>query len=243
MKYFLTSYPIDEENGIFYEKNSFRQRFLEAIGKNADVVFVASDPIDHDSTACYASRFVSVLEREGVKVRSMAILEEGNKTRAASLIRKCTLLVLMGGHTPTQNKFFSSFPLKILLSSFKGTLLGISAGTMNSGKDVYLMPEEEGETRDKGCNTLVKGLGLTDLILIPHYRKEEDDELDGLKLYRDVVYPFFSCRAVFCIPDGSYVYSVGKEEVISGECWSIMGGKRTLVSNDGEEVSVEREKR
>ena len=88
MKYFLTSYPVDEEKGIFHEKNSFRQRFLEAIGKNADVVFVASDPIDHDSTACYASRFASVLEREGVKVRSMAILEEGNKTRAASLIRK-----------------------------------------------------------------------------------------------------------------------------------------------------------
>ncbi|MGN1163402.1 MAG: hypothetical protein ACI4S4_01210, partial [Candidatus Ornithospirochaeta sp.] len=139
-------------------------------------------------------------------------------------------------------KFFSSFPLSMLLSSFKGTLLGISAGSMNSGREVYLMPEEEGETRDPGCNMLVKGLGITNLVLIPHYRVEEDDELDGIKLYRDVVYPFFSSRAAFCLPDGSYVYSSDEGEVIAGECWSIMGGKRNMISQDGEEVFVEKEK-
>ena len=242
MKYFLTSYPIDEEKGIFFEKNSFRSRFLSSVGKMADVLFVASDPDDAESTSHYANHFKNILEKEGVAVRSLFFLDNRNKTRAAFLFKKCSLVVLAGGHTPTQNKFFSSFPLSMLLSSFKGTLLGISAGSMNSGREVYLVPEEDGETRSKECNRLAKGLGLTELIIIPHYTEAEDYQLDGLNLYRDVVYPFFSSRAVFCLVDGSYVYSSDDGERIAGECWSIMGGKRNRISADGEEVYVEKER-
>ena len=103
------------------------------------------------------------------------------------------------------------------------------------------MPEEEGETKSEECNKLVKGIGLTSLVLIPHYRVEEDYYLDGINLYKDVVYPFFQNRAVMCIPDGTYIYSSEEGEVIAGECWSIYGGKRNKISGDGEEVFVEKE--
>lgn len=241
MNYFLTSMPLDNETGRLFEKNRFKERFLNSLGKRADIVFVASDPDNHESSQFFAADIASLLEKEGVEISSLSILDNRNKGKAASLFNKCNLVVLAGGHTPTQNKFFSSFPLKMLLSRFKGTLLGISAGSMNSGKDVYFMPEEEGETKSDECNKISKGLGLTNLIIIPHYRPDESDTLDGINLYKDVVYPFFQERAVMCIPDGTYIYNSTEGEVICGECWSIMGGKRNHISNDGEEVFVEKE--
>ena len=240
MKYFLTSSPIDEDTGSFFEKNNFKERFLSSLGEKTDILFVASDPKDYEVTEFYANDMVARIEKEGVKVNSLTLLDDRNKGKAASLFSKCNLVVFAGGHVPTQNKFFSSFPLKMLISRFKGTLLTISAGSMNCGKEVYLMPEEEGETKSEECNKLVKGIGLTSLVLIPHYRVEEDYYLDGMDLYKEVVYPFFQNRAVMCIPDGTYIYSSDEGEVIAGECWSIYGGKRNKISEDGEEVFVEK---
>lgn len=241
MRYFLTSTPVDNSTGKLFEKNNFRERFLNSLKEKVDILFIASDPDNYEFSEFFASDISSVLEKEEVEISSLTILDNRNKGKAASLFKKCNLVVLAGGHVPTQNKFFSSFPIKILLSRYKGTLLGISAGTMNSGKEVYLMPEEEGETKSDECNKLVKGLGLTSLVIIPHYPEAEDWKLDGLNLYKDVVYPFFQNRAVMCIPDGTYVYNSDEGEVICGECWSIIDGKRNRISVDGEEVFVEKE--
>ena len=241
MKYFLTSSPVDDNTGRLFEKNNFRERFISSLGESTDILYVASDPSAYEMTEFYANDMVSRIEKEGVKVNTLTLLDDRNKGKAASLFSKCSLVVFAGGHVPTQNKFFASFPLKMLISRFKGTLLTISAGSMNCGKEVYLMPEEEGETKSEECNKLVKGIGLTNLVLIPHYREEEDYYLDGINLYKDVVYPFFQNRAVMCIPDGTYIYSSEEGEVIAGECWSIYGGKRNKISGDGEEVFVEKE--
>ena len=152
MKYFLTSSPIDEDTGSFFEKNNFKERFLSSLGEKTDILFVASDPKDYEVTEYFAHDLASCIEKEGLKVNSLTVLDDRNKGKAASLFSKCNLVVFAGGHVPTQNKFFSSFPLKMLISRFKGTLLTISAGSMNCGKEVYLMPEEEGETKSEECN-------------------------------------------------------------------------------------------
>ena len=66
--------------------------------------------------------------------------------------------------------------------------------------------------------------------------------LDGINLWRDVVYPFFSSRVVMAIPDGTYILVDRDGESIMGECWAIKGGKREKISEEGEEVGVEKEK-
>ena len=143
MKYFLTSSPIDNNSDGFYEVNGFREKFISSLGKKINMLFVASDPDNYPMSSSFAKDIASHLEKEGVEVASINVIDNRNKVKAASLFKKADLVVLAGGHVPTQNKFFSSFPLKMLLSKYKGTLLGISAGTMNSGRYVYLMPEEE----------------------------------------------------------------------------------------------------
>lgn len=242
MSIYLTSYPFSEDGKHLSEKNGFRSSFLSSLeGKDVEMLFVASDPSGHKETLFFASETKTILENEGLSVSSMEVLDNGNKGKAASLFKKSNLVVLSGGHVPTQNAFFSSFPIKMLLSRFKGTVLGISAGTMNSGKLVYLMPEEEGETKDKALNRVVPGLGLSSLITIPHYREDESDTLDGVNLWREVVYPLFRERMVLAIPDGTYIHIKDGEETIHGKSWGIIGNKRSVVSEDGEVVHVERE--
>jgi len=41
------------------------------------------------------------------------------------------VVILAGGHAPTQNAFFHKIKLKELLKIFDGIVIGISAGTMN----------------------------------------------------------------------------------------------------------------
>ena len=93
MKYFLTSYPIDEEKGRFFEKNRFRERLLQSLGNSTDVVFVASDPEDYDDSDYYSSYLCKVLEKEGVEVNSLVVLDNRNKGKASALFRKCNLVV------------------------------------------------------------------------------------------------------------------------------------------------------
>ena len=94
MKAFLTSFPLDETQCAFSRKNGFRDAFLSSLGGKCHMVFVASDPNDYKGSEGFASLISSVLEKEGVKVLSCDILDNRNKTRAASLFKKADLVVL-----------------------------------------------------------------------------------------------------------------------------------------------------
>ena len=71
MKYFLTSSPIDEDTGSFFEKNNFKERFLSSLGEKTDILFVASDPKDYEVTEYFAHDLASCIEKEGLKVNSL----------------------------------------------------------------------------------------------------------------------------------------------------------------------------
>lgn len=56
------------------------------------------------------------------------------------------VLILPGGHVPTQNNFFNRISLKERMKAFRGIVIGISAGTMNCADTVYAQPELPGES-------------------------------------------------------------------------------------------------
>lgn len=99
------------------------------------------------------------------------------------------MLILAGGHVPTQNKFFERIRLKEHINNFDGILIGISAGTMNCAEVVYAQPELEGESIDKKYERFLSGLGITNFMILPHYQDIKDDILDGQHLFEDITYP------------------------------------------------------
>ena len=164
------------------------------------------------------------MELSGFVFGDYYILDGSNKEQTKELVVSSDLIILAGGHVPTQNRFFTEIGLRELIAGFDGTVLGVSAGSMNSADLVYAQPEEKGEAADLTFEKFLRELGLTKTMLIPHYRNTKDNILDGKRVFEDVTYPDSIGREFIAICDGSYLYSDGANEMICGEAYLIKDG-------------------
>lgn len=144
------------------------------------------------------------------------------------------VVILAGGHVPTQNSFFHRIGLREKLAGFQGIVIGISAGSMNCASTVYAHVEREGEAIDPNYRRFLPGLGLTDRMILPHYQEIKDDVLDGLYVIEQVAYPDSKGREFICLPDGSYILSENNCETIWGEAYSIRDEVLRQICRDGE---------
>ena len=143
-------------------------------------------------------------------------------------------IILGGGHVPTQKQFFDEIHLREKLEGFDGIVMGISAGTMNSAELVYSTPELEGEAINPEYQRFLQGLGLTDIMVIPHIQKARYDVIDGLRLIEDIVVPDSKERVFWALPDGSYILQKDGKEVLYGEAIRIANGNiRSIEAPEG----------
>lgn len=197
---------------------------------------VCSDPDGWERTDFYASLTRKMLEDAGFAITRFLVLDGRNEDAAAKLVRDSNLLILSGGHVPTQNRFFERIRLRELLKDYKGVVIGISAGSMNSADEVYAQPELEGEAIDPAYRRFLTGLGLTKINLLPHYQDNKDDVLDGLRIYEDIACPDSVQRAFYAIPDGSYLFIDADREELRGEAYLVKDGTVRRLSSHGEVV-------
>ena len=197
-------------------------------------LFVCSDPDNRETTDYYAGLLKKRFEDAGFEFQSFRTLDGRNEAQAAELINGSDLLILAGGHVPTQNRFFQKIGLRVLLAGFPGVVIGISAGSMNSAETVYAQPELEGEAVDPGYQRFLPGLGLTKTMLLPHYQEVRDDVLDGLRVFEDITYPDSMGKTFYAIPDGSWLLVEAGREELRGEAYRIRDGAIAQVSADGE---------
>lgn len=142
----------------------------------------------------------------GIAVESIAICDRRNCLAMKSLVEAADLIVLCGGHVPTQNRFFKRTGLAEYLQAYQGVIVGVSAGSMNSASLVYAQPELDGEAIDPEYERFISGLGLTDLTILPHYQELAGATLDGLRLIEDIAVPDSRIHPFYALPDGSYIY-------------------------------------
>lgn len=221
---FLTSSPFTEPGGPLNDSNGFISKFINSLPKNPRALIITSNPEDVEFTEGFSNAIKFTCEITGIEFGSYTILDNRNKEKTKELVNSSDLIVLAGGHTPTQNRFFNEIGLRDIIGDFDGTILGISAGSMNSADIVYATPEEEGEAVDPSYEKFLPGLNLTKTMLIPHYQDVKDNVLDDKKLFEEVVYPDSIGREFVAISDGSYLYSDGTNETIYGEAYLIKDG-------------------
>jgi len=185
---------------------------------------ITSDPDDMGLTQGFSDAIRYTMELSGFVFGDYYILDGSNKEQTKELVVSSDLIILAGGHVPTQNRFFTEIGLRELIAGFDGTVLGVSAGSMNSADLVYAQPEEKGEAADLTFEKFLRELGLTKTMLIPHYRNTKDNILDGKRVFEDVTYPDSIGREFIAICDGSYLYSDGANEMICGEAYLIKDG-------------------
>ena len=227
---FLTSSPVIPGTELLNPANSFTDELRCCFCRDCRTLFICSDPDLYDKTDFFANATKEIFENAGFSFGSFCILDSRNEHKAPELVKNSDLIILAGGHVPTQNRFFNRIGLRGLLKDYAGILIGISAGSMNSAEIVYAQPEREGEAVDPAYQRFLPGLGLTKTMLLPHYQENKDDILDGQRVYEDIAFSDSYGRVIYAIPDGSYLFIKNGKEELRGEAYRISEGKMSQIS-------------
>lgn len=211
--------------------NNLKKRWPE----HAKVLFIAANPKDIEKSESYRNAFLYAFPLHGMTIETYAVCDCRNETVAAQL-SDFDVIILSGGHVPTQNTFFQHIGLKEKLDSYNGMIIGISAGTMNCADIVYAHPELQGEAIDPNYQRFLPGLGLTKRMILPHYQMIKDDVLDDLRVFEEIAYPDSYGRVFYALNDGSYVISENGIETLYGETYQIKDGQISMICKNNESV-------
>lgn len=211
--------------------NNLKSRWPE----RAKVLFIAANPNDIEKSESYRNAFLYAFPFHGMTTETFAVCDCRNEGVADHLSR-FDVIILSGGHVPTQNIFFQNIGLKEKLEGYNGIVIGISAGTMNCAEVVYAHPELDGEAVDLKYQRFIPGLGLTKRMIIPHYQTIKDDMLDDLRVFEDIAYPDSYGREFYTLNDGSYVISENGIETLYGETYRIKDGQISMICRNDESV-------
>lgn len=240
MTVFLTSSPcvIGADRAILTQDNNFLENLREVMPDHPQCLIVCANPEDHGLTDGFASDMVSAFREVDMEFGDCVVLDNRNQDDAATLIAEADMIILGGGHVPTQNAFFHEIGLRELLEDYDGIIMGISAGSMNAAERVYAQPEMPGES-DPDFPRFLEGLGLTEVNILPHYQQVKDYELDGQRLFEDVTYADSMGECFFALVDGSYVMEAEGKTVLFGEAYCIEDGRIEQISELDEAVIFE----
>ena len=246
MHLFLTSSPCDDSvpQGvrlpcILDRRNGFVDRLAACYKPDSRAAIVSADPFAAALNDEMAQTFAGALAFHGLAPREMTVIDARNERDAARIVTLSDFLILAGGHVPTQLAFFEQLGLRALLREYTGTVMGISAGTMNCARTVYVQPELPGESLDPGFVRFAPGLGLTPFMLLPHYQRARHFMLDGRRLYEDITYADSMGRSFIALPDGSYIEQHGGRATLRGEAYRIADGRLTLICREGETLALD----
>lgn len=241
MHLFLTSSPCDDNVPagvtlpcIFDVRNRFVDNLRSCFVPGCSGTIIAASPLEHDLNDEMACTFAACFAYHGMPLSRMTLIDSRNPGELPQAIAASSVVILGGGHVPTQNAFFQQIGLKELLAEFSGIVMGISAGTMNCAATVYAQPELPGESVDPGYQRFIPGLGLTEINVLPHYQQVKDSLLDGKRLFEDITYADSLGQVFYALPDGSYVYN----GTIFGEAYRIADGRLAQVCRHEESCKI-----
>lgn len=239
MKLFITSSPFVDgaDRAIMDPQNDLIRRLKQALPPYCRCLYICSSPDRRDLNCTFGADVFQIFAQEGMAFSHYAVLDGDNFYEAPQLVRESDLIVLAGGHVPTQNAFFHKIKLSELLQEYDGVVLGISAGSMNMAEVVYAQPEEPGESAPE-YQRFIPGLGLTDLQILPHYQKAKHYTVDGLHLYHEITLPDSMGNCFYALPDGSFIYQDENRQILCGEGYRICNGTIEQLVQHGEKLDL-----
>lgn len=223
---------------LLNEKNGFLEKIRSNWKPDSRVLIISAGPEQIERNDLILDNYAAAFPMSGLTVCEMIMCDSRNASVIEDIL-KYDVLLLAGGHVPTQNVFFEKLRLRERLQDFNGMIIGNSAGTMNSAEIVYAQPELEGESIDEAYQRFLPGLGLTKVMILPHYQLIKDDILDGKRVFEDITYPDSFGREFYALVDGSYLVVENGVTMLYGEAYLIKGGVLSQVCRDGESRLME----
>lgn len=245
MPLFLTSSPCEDNvpEGVdlpcvFDARNGFVENLRRFVRPGGRFLLIASAPDGHARSDEAAQTFAGCFAYHGMAFSAVKVLDSRNASDAAALVRGSDVILLSGGHVPTENAFFREIGLRELLADYPGVVMGVSAGSMNAAEVVYAQPEEPGEAIDPSYRRFIPGLGLTAHNILPHYNQVKDSLLDGMRLFEDITFGDSIGQVFYVLEDGSYLLEAEGEARVCGRSWTISDGVMKPLCGDGESVRL-----
>lgn len=161
-----------------------------------------------------------------------------NKDNIKEYINQADCINLFGDHLPTGNKFINELNLKDLLKDYSGVIIGGSGGAMNMAETVYCKSEESEEFLDKSFKKHLKGLGLININIIPHYNIIKNKSIDNVRIIEDILIPDSFTNEFFLLPDGSYIVQENKINTLYGEAYFMKNGEAKQICKNGESLNI-----
>lgn len=219
-------YPkeIDNTNGIV-------DQLKDDITDSKGLLMIASDPADIEKTNYYLDLMKKSLLKSNISFDSYESLTNETKDRTQILIDNASFIVLGGGHTYTQKKFFDEIKLDKLLKNFNGVILGISAGTVNMAKDVFNSPECYEDLNDEQIYT---GLGFTNINAEPHFVLDDSSFEEGEVIQRNSVLKESFNRRIIGLPDVSHI----RNNTLYGLGYEIKDGNIKQICESGKSTMI-----
>ena len=191
--------------------------------ENSNVLIISGSPIYYDKNDSVMSCLKESLSLSGLSYSGFLMCDERNPEIIKQL-SEMDVLILAGGHVPSQNVFLKELILKERLSDWDGLLIAWSAGSMNCAETVYAGPELPGEAVDPEYQRWISGLGITNINIFPHFEALRDEMLDGMRLIEDITYSDSMGHEIIALNNGSYIVADNDIETIYGEAYSIKDG-------------------
>lgn len=242
---FLTSSPCSNQvpEGVdlpcvLNRANYFTSKLHWHWKPNTQCLIISADPYAFERNDEMVETFAGMFLLRGLSLQDIAVCDARNEDDIRDLVEESDVIILAGGHVPTQNAFFARIGLRALLREFRGIVIGISAGTMNCADVVYAQPEEEGEALDPNYKRFIRGLGLTTINVLPHYQQVKDVILDGKHLFRDITCPDSMGRRFYALVDGSYILIEYGRVILYGEAYLVENGKIRQISKAGDRLEL-----
>lgn len=218
-------------------KNSLIDRIKSIWKSDAKVLIISAGPEEFEKNDSILYCQKEAFNMSGLKTSSFEICDYRNE-QIIENISVYDVVLLAGGHVPTQNRFFKKHDVKKKLSFFDGLIIAWSAGSMNCAEIVYAQPELDGEGIDKEFHRFILGLGITKCMIIPHFLDVRTDIVDGLRVIEDMAYSDSFEKEFIALNDGSFIISNNGVETLYGEAFLIKDGVETQICKNGESVQL-----
>lgn len=217
---------------VLIEKNGLLDKVRSLWPEQARVLMISASPLNYEKNDAVIECFRHSLPMSGLYFSSLEMCDDRNE-ETASQIKSKNVIILTGGHVPTQNSFFRKIGLKKSLKDFPGLVLAWSAGSMNCADLVYAGPELPGEAIDPAYQRWIAGLGLTKTNILPHFQILREEILDGMKLIEDITFADSMNHEIIAMNDGSYIVIDDTGETLYGEAYSIKNAVLKPICYDG----------
>ena len=241
MVVFLTSSPsgpldVPNYDKLLDAKNGFIENLRQFWKPEMKGLIIAAAPDSFEGNDEMADFFEQAFAHGDIPVTKFDIWDYRSHNMSADEIHQYDFIMLGGGHVPTQNRFFEVINLREKLEDYHGIIMGVSAGTMNSADIVYAQPELPGESVDPVYVRYLRGLGLTNHMILPHYQMVKHFMLDDQRLFEDITYGDSYGKEFIALEDGSYIRIMNGESILYGRAHKISEGTLTTICEENQQI-------